>query len=84
MKQLARNWLSILAHTAGSLPLFWLLFYYLTAGDSYLFGRTVMLRTGLLGLLFLVAALACSPVSWLFRWPRLVQVRRALGNHRGR
>ncbi len=75
----AQHWLSILAHVSGGLPLLWLLFYYSTAGDSYLFSRTVMLRTGSLGLIFLVAALACTPVSWLFRWTRLVQVRRALG-----
>ena len=79
MRWLTRNWHSILVHTAGGLPLLWLLFYYLTAGESYTFGRTVMLRTGSLGLIFLVAALACTPVSWLLRWPRLMQVRRALG-----
>ena len=79
MRWFTRHWLALTVHVAGGLPLLWLLFYYSTAGESYLFGRTVMLRTGLLGLLFLVAALACTPVSWLLRWPRLVQARRALG-----
>lgn len=37
-----------------------------------------MLRSGSVGLL-LVASFACTPLSWLLRWPRIVQVRRALG-----
>jgi sulfoxide reductase heme-binding subunit YedZ len=38
-----------------------------------------MLRTGSAGLILLVASLACTPASRLLRWPRVVQVRRALG-----
>ena len=79
MRWFIRHWLALVVHLAGGLPLLWLLYSYSSAGESYLFGHTVMLRTGLLGLIFLVAALACTPVGWLFHWARLVQARRALG-----
>lgn len=79
MTWLTHNWHRVLAHLGALAPLAWLLGDALSGGLTYTFNRTVMLRTGTMGLILLVASLACTPTSWLFGWPRLVQVRRALG-----
>lgn len=74
---LKRHWHRALTHAAGLGTLAWL-------GAIYVFGlsalpeRQVMLRSGTLGLLFLVGSLACTPLSW-WGWPAAVQIRRALG-----
>lgn len=74
---LRRNWHRLLAHGAGLGTLAWL-------GVVYAFRlaplpeRAVMLRSGALGLVFLIASLACTPLS-RWGWPAAVQVRRALG-----
>lgn len=72
-----RRWHRILAHTAGLATLAWLAAVYVFRLEP-LPERFVMLRSGTLGLIFLAASLACTPLSrWL--WPPAVQVRRALG-----
>lgn len=57
----------------------WLALDYVIQEDICTFNRTVMLRTGWSSLALLVASFACTPASRLFGWPRLTQVRRALG-----
>ncbi|HLF29311.1 MAG TPA: protein-methionine-sulfoxide reductase heme-binding subunit MsrQ [Anaerolineae bacterium] len=73
------NWRRVLAHAAGLFTLTWLALDYASQTDIFTFNRTVMLRTGSAGLMLLVASFACTPVSRLFGWQRLIQVRRALG-----
>ena len=41
--------------------------------------RYIILQTGTIGLIFLVASLACTPMRKILRWPGAVQVRRTLG-----
>lgn len=79
MPWLSRNWHRVVVHTLALLPLLWLAVAAWREGQSYTFNRNVMLQTGSVGLALLVASLACTPVSWLLQWPRLIQVRRALG-----
>ncbi len=74
---LRRNWHRVLVHGGGIAALAWL-------GAVYFFvlaplpERYVMLHSGTLGLVFLTATLACTPLRrWVF--PRAIQVRRALG-----
>ncbi|MGQ0602224.1 MAG: sulfite oxidase heme-binding subunit YedZ [Anaerolineales bacterium] len=72
-----RRWHRILAHGVGLATLAWLGIVYAFRLEP-LPERFVMLRSGTLGLIFLVASLACTPLSrWV--WPPAVQVRRALG-----
>lgn len=72
------NWHYLLAHVAGIAPLVVIATYYLsdTLANPV---RYLILRTGTLGLIFLVASLACTPVRIIFGWPGAVQIRRALG-----
>jgi sulfoxide reductase heme-binding subunit YedZ len=66
------------AHTAGILPLAALALNYL---QDYLADpiRYLMLRTGSIGLILLVASFACTPLSTLLGWRQAVQIRRPLG-----
>jgi sulfoxide reductase heme-binding subunit YedZ len=41
--------------------------------------RYLVLRTGTIGLIFLVASLACTPVRKIFGWTWAIHIRRALG-----
>jgi len=41
--------------------------------------RSLMLRTGSLGLVFLVASFACTPAAIVTGWSKATQIRRALG-----
>ncbi len=74
---LARHWLRVVVHGVGVALLAWL-------GAVYAFGlaplpdRYVMLLSGTLGLIFLTASLACTPLRWA-GFARVGQVRRALG-----
>jgi sulfoxide reductase heme-binding subunit YedZ len=79
MSWIEQNWHRVLAHAGALAPL-------VVLGLNYLFGtlplnlnRYLMLRAGTIGLILLVASLACTPVNILFGWPRVVQIRRALG-----
>lgn len=69
----------LLAHAAGLLSLVWMVGAFLLNQENYSANRTLMLRSGSVGLLLLVASLACTPLSWLRGWLRLVQLRRGLG-----
>ncbi len=74
---LQNHWHRLLAHGVGLISLGWLAWVYFL-GSLAIPERYVMLRSGSLGLLFLVASLACTPLSrWV--WSPTVQIRRALG-----
>ena len=79
MNWLKQHWHRVLAHTVALAPLVILAVNYfrddLTANPV----RFVTLRTGLVGLLLLLAALACTPANILFGWRWAIQIRRALG-----
>jgi methionine sulfoxide reductase heme-binding subunit len=72
-------WLRFMIHAAGLLPLAWMVGDFLLHWESYSANRALMLRSGSVGLILLVAAFAVSPLAWWLRQPVLVQPRRALG-----
>ncbi len=78
MDWLRQNWYRVAAHGAGLVLLAMLAFYYLS---DILVNPTryVILRSGTLGLIFLVASLACTPIRKIFGWSRIIRIRRALG-----
>ncbi len=47
--------------------------------EDYTANRALMLRSGFVGLILLVASFACAPASRLLHWPQTTQIRRALG-----
>jgi sulfoxide reductase heme-binding subunit YedZ len=75
---LKHNWHRLLVHLAGLGPLAVLAFYYAT--DTLVNPtRIIILRSGTIGLILLVATLACTPIRRIFGWPGAVQIRRSLG-----
>ena len=75
---LKHNWHRVLTHALGLAPLLVMTTYYLL--DTLVNPvRYVILRSGTLALIFLVASLACTPVRKLFGQPRIIQIRRPLG-----
>jgi methionine sulfoxide reductase heme-binding subunit len=75
--RLSQNWHRIAVHGIGILLLLGIVSDYLQ-NDS-LINRTLMLRAGSVGLIFLVASFACTPINVIFGWPKIIQVRRSLG-----
>jgi sulfoxide reductase heme-binding subunit YedZ len=72
------NWHRVLVHGAGLGPLVMMIFYYVT--DTIVNpARYIILRSGTLGLIFLVATLACTPLRRYLGWSGAIQIRRALG-----
>ena len=65
-------------HLAGLLSLAWIVGWYLS-GTLAIPDRYIILRAGTLGLVFLVASFACTPIRRLSGWPKVVQLRRPLG-----
>lgn len=78
MNWLRKNWHRVAVHGTGLVLLAMLAFYYL-ADVLVNPTRYVILRSGTLGLIFLVASLACTPIRKIFGWPKIIQIRRALG-----
>jgi sulfoxide reductase heme-binding subunit YedZ len=75
---LKKNWHFLLAHVAGIGPLAVLVYYY--ASDTVVNPiRFIIVQTGAISLIFLVASLACTPVRKILGWSGAVQIRRALG-----
>ena len=75
---LRQNWHRLLVHVIGVVPLLLMIVYYLT--DALINPtRYIILRSGAIGLMLLVASLACSPIRKIFGWFGAIQVRRALG-----
>lgn len=73
-----RNWHYLIVHGAGIGSLLVLAYFYLS-GSLVNPIRYFVLRSGTIGLIFLVASLACTPARRLFSWPGAIQIRRALG-----
>lgn len=73
-----RNWHRAVVHAVCVTALSMLAYYYFF-GELATPVRFVMLRTGTIGLMLLVASFACTPVARIFRWQGAIQIRRALG-----
>lgn len=71
------NWHRLVVHIAGLLPLVMVISDYVQ--DDPMVNRSLMLRTGSLGLVFLVASFACTPAAIVTGWSKATQIRRALG-----
>ena len=78
VSRLRGKWHRIVAHLVGIVPLLIML---VTYSLDLLINpvRYIILRTGTLGLIFLVASLACTPVRKVFGWSGAIQMRRPLG-----
>lgn len=68
----------VLVHLLGLSCLFWIVGWYLS-GALVIPDRYIILRSGTLGLLFLIGSLACTPLRRLTGWASVVQLRRPLG-----
>ena len=79
MPWIKHNWHRLLAHVLALTPLVMLIFYYLRDDLTANPIRYLTLRTGMVGLILLVASLACTPVSILFGWRQAIQIRRTFG-----
>jgi sulfoxide reductase heme-binding subunit YedZ len=75
---LRRNRHRVVVHALGIGTLL-VLGYYFFFGDLAIPIRFVMLRSGTIGLIFLVASFACTPASRWLHWSWAIQIRRALG-----
>lgn len=79
MLQLRSGWYRALAHAVALAPLAWLGVRYLRDDLPVLLNRYLMLRSGVVALVLLVAAFACTPARILFNWRWTIPVRRTLG-----
>ncbi|MBI3941423.1 MAG: ferric reductase-like transmembrane domain-containing protein [Chloroflexi bacterium] len=75
---LRQNWPRLLAHAISLALLAELTITYLYGGLANP-ERYIMLRSGTLGLLLLLASLACTPLSTLLGWKQFIPARRPLG-----
>ncbi len=73
-----KNWHRVVVHGVCIATLFILAYYYLFAQLATPI-RFVMLRTGTIGLILLVASFACTPAARILHWQGAIQIRRALG-----
>ena len=79
MAWLNRNWHRVLAHAAALAPLAALAVDYLRDDLSANPVRFLTLRSGSVGLVLLVASLACTPANIVLGWRWAIQLRRLLG-----
>jgi methionine sulfoxide reductase heme-binding subunit len=79
MPWIKHNWYRVLAHIGALAPLGVWAISYLRSGLAADPIRFLMLRTGLTGLILLIAALSCTPANILLGWRRAIQLRRPLG-----
>ena len=79
MAWLKHNWFRVLAHAVALAPLIMLAFDYLRDDLTANPIRFLTLRTGLVGLVLLLAALACTPANTVFGWRQAILIRRSLG-----
>jgi methionine sulfoxide reductase heme-binding subunit len=79
MKKL--SWLQIIVHLGGWIPLALLVYDFfanrLTANPI----QAIEQRTGIQALTFLLMSLACTPLSSVMGWKKLIPRRKALGNY---
>jgi sulfoxide reductase heme-binding subunit YedZ len=73
------NWLRILVHVGGLLPLGLILWDYWQGAFFVDPIREITTRTGRTALTLLILSLACTPINILFGFGRVKRVRRALG-----
>ncbi len=73
------NWHRVLAHALALAPLTYWGVNYLRDDLTFNPVRYLILRTGSVGLILLLASLACTPINTLFGWRQAVQIRKPLG-----
>ena len=73
--------LQLVVHLAGWLPLLWLIYQFATNQLTANPIQALEQQTGVRALQFLVASLACTPLSRVLGWTELIQRRKALGNY---
>ena len=73
------TWLQVVTHILGWLPVAWILYDYFGGRLSVNPIQDIERRLGRLGIYFLIATLACTPLSTLFGWREFLKRRRALG-----
>jgi methionine sulfoxide reductase heme-binding subunit len=78
MRWFRRHWHRLLAHVVALAPLVLLVVDGLRDELTVNPNRYLLLRTGSVGLVLLVASLACTPLGVLTGWPRFVEIRRPL------
>ncbi len=79
MPWLKHNWHRLLAHVLALAPLIVLAIGYLRDDLTANPERYAVGVPGSVGLLLLVASLACTPANTLFGWRGAIQIRRPLG-----
>lgn len=78
-KKTAITSLQVLIHVLGWLPLAWIIYQFFTGRLSVNPIQDVEQRLGHLGVYFLIASLACTPLYTLSGWREPLKRRRALG-----
>ena len=73
------TWRNIIVHVLASLPLLLTTYEYLTGTLPIVLDRHLVIRFGAVGLAFLVAAFAITPISILTGKANLKPIRRSLG-----
>ena len=68
----------LLVHAVGLFSFAWVVGWYLS-GALEIPDRYIILRSGTLGLIFLIASLACTPIRRLTGWSDATRLRRPLG-----
>ncbi len=76
---LKNHWYRILIHILALTPLFWLAIQYATDTLPLNLNRYLITRSGTIGMILVVASLACSPISTISGWAKIIQLRRPLG-----
>ena len=79
MSRLSSVDLRLAAHAAGLAALAWMSADFVLHFGDYAPNRTLMLRSGAVGLILLVASFACSPLARLTGVADIMRMRRAFG-----
>lgn len=75
----AFNWLRMIVHIGGILPLILLLWAALGGNLGFNPVQTVQQRTGNLGMIFLILSLSCTPIRKIFNLLIIGRLRKPLG-----
>lgn len=79
LSRLFLTWPRLLTHATSLLVLAWMLTDFALHLEDYTANRALMLRSGFVGLVWLAASFACTPINRWLHWPQAVRIRRALG-----
>jgi sulfoxide reductase heme-binding subunit YedZ len=79
MAGLRKNWLRILTHVGALVPLVWLLWDFWFDNLTVNPIQDITFRTGKPALILLVLSLACTPVSTVFGFKKVLPLRKPLG-----